>query len=151
MRQAVAMASPVEQAGSHSKARSWNIALLLPDEPGRRNRRPLDATLLFAASLGTALAGVIARLAPAADSDVVDALDVVLGWAPNIWRVTFTLVLSLAILVLGDIVLRRRLLLARDVIAAMLTVVVAGSLLGRIVDHEWFGAIDPHLFSNWGF
>jgi glycosyltransferase 2 family protein len=150
MREAVAMAPPVDRGGSQS-ARSWNVALLLPEEPGRRNRRPLDATLLFLASVATGLAAAVARMAPEVDSDVGDALDVVLGWAPYTWRIAFALVVALAALILGDIVLRGRLLLARDVIAAVLTVVLVGSLLGRIVDRGWLGAVDAHLFSNWGF
>jgi len=123
--------------------------LLLPEE-GRRNRRPLDAALLFLASLGTAFAAVVATLAPNTDSDVGDAMNVVLGWAPNVWRSAFVLVLALAVLILGEVVVRRRSLLARDVLASALSVVLVGSLLGQVVDDEWFGA-DAHLFSNWGF
>jgi uncharacterized membrane protein YbhN (UPF0104 family) len=144
------MARASESEGSQPRARSWDLALLLPEE-GRRNRRPLDATLLIVASLTTALAAVVARLAPDQDLDVADAVTAVLGWAPNVWRVIFTLALAQAVLILGAITVRRRSLLARDVAAAVLTVLLVGSVLGRVVEEEWFAAIDAHLFSGWGF
>ena len=139
-----------EQASTDAVERSWNLSLLTPAEPARRNRRTVDATFLAVASLVTALAAVVARMAPDVDVRVSDALVAVLGWAPNLWRIAFVVALSYALLVVGDALLRRRWVLARDMLLAVLLVAVAGTLLGRLVDSEWSGA-EPHVFSNWGF
>jgi uncharacterized membrane protein YbhN (UPF0104 family)/tRNA A-37 threonylcarbamoyl transferase component Bud32 len=130
---------------------SWNLSLLTPAEPLRRNRRTVDATLLILTSLTTALAAVVARSAPDVDSEIAEALAAVFGWAPNLWRATLVLALAFALLIVGDILLRRRWALARDVLLAIVTVAVVGSVLGRIVDLEWWSEAEAHVFSNWGF
>jgi glycosyltransferase 2 family protein len=130
--------------------RSWNLALLTPAEPGRRNRRTIDATALLMASLVTALAAVLARSARDVDAEIVEALAALLGWAPNLWRAAFVLALAFAALIAGDIVLRRRWTLARDLLLALVVVAIVGSILGRMVDMDWSQA-EAHLFSNWGF
>ena len=49
-----------------TKARgSWNLALLMPHEPGRRNHRPIDAVLLASAAFVIGLGAVIAESASA--------------------------------------------------------------------------------------
>ena len=130
--------------------RSWNLALLLPPEPGRRNRRVADAAFLILASLVTGLAATVARLAPDVDGEIAEALAAVFGWAPNLWRAAFVCALAFALAIVGDVLLRRRWLLARDLLVALLIVVAVGSVLGRLVASEWSQA-DMHLFSNWGF
>ena len=130
--------------------RSWNLALLLPAEPGRRNRRVDDAVFLILASLVTGLAATVARLAPDVDGEIAEAFAAVLGWAPNFWRAVFVCALGFALVIVGDVLLRRRWLLARDFLVAVLLVVAVGAVLGRLVDSAWLQA-DLHLFSNWGF
>ena len=130
--------------------RSWNLALLTPAEPARRNRRTIDATFLVVASLGTGLAAVVAWLAPDVDADIAEALEAVFGWAPNLWRALFVLALGFALLTAVDVVLHRRWILARDLLVGVLVVIVVGAFLGRIVDTAW-PLPEPHVFSNWGF
>jgi glycosyltransferase 2 family protein len=130
---------------------SWNLSVLTPAEPLRRNRRTVDAALLILTSLTTALAAVVARSAPDVDGEIAEALAAVLGWAPNLWRATLVLALAFALLIVGDILRRRRWALARDVLLAIVTVAIVGSVLGRIVDLEWWSEAEPHVFSNWGF
>jgi uncharacterized membrane protein YbhN (UPF0104 family)/tRNA A-37 threonylcarbamoyl transferase component Bud32 len=131
--------------------RSWNLSLLTPAEPKRRNRRTIDATFLVLASLVTALAAAIARSAPDADTEIAEALAAVLGWAPNLWRAALVLALAFALVIVGDILLRRRWALARDVLLAIVMVAVVGSALGRIVNLQWWSEAEAHVFSNWGF
>ena len=130
--------------------RSWNLALLTPAEPMRRNRRTIDATALVLASLVTGLAAALARSAPDVDTEIVEALAALLGWAPSLWRAAFVLALAFAALIAGDIALRRRWTLARDLLLAVVVVAIVGSILGRMVDMDWFQA-EPQVFSNWGF
>ena len=133
-----------------SSNRSWNLTLLTPAEPRRRNRRTVDATGLVLSSLVTGLAAALARSAPDVDTEIVEALDALLGWAPNLWRAAFVLALAFAALIAGDIALRRRWTLARDLLLAVVVVAIVGSILGRMVDMDWSRA-EAHLFSNWGF
>jgi uncharacterized membrane protein YbhN (UPF0104 family)/tRNA A-37 threonylcarbamoyl transferase component Bud32 len=130
--------------------RSWHLALLAPAERGRRNRRTIDGTLLVVASLGTGLAAVVARLAPDVDAEIAEALAAVFGWAPNLWRALFVLILALAVLVACDTIRHRRWILARDLLVGVVVVAAVGSVLGRVVDERWPLA-EPHVFSNWGF
>ena len=130
--------------------RSWNLALLTPDEPKRRNRRTIDATALVLASLVTGLAAAFARSARDVDAELAEALAALLGWAPSLWRAAFVLALAFAVLIAGDVALRRRWILARDLLLAVVVVAIVGSILGRIVDMDWSQA-EAHVFSNWGF
>src|SRR5262249_18360117 len=128
---------------------SWEIALLVPAEGAPRNRRPSDVALVAVAAVGAGLAAGVAHSAPGVDSAVDGALDDVLGWAPYFWRLGFVLVLVLALVVAVDVIIRRRWVLARDLLLAVAIVAAAGVLLGRIVTAEWFQG-EAHLFSNWG-
>src|SRR5262245_56138297 len=113
------MARPeVQGAPTIAVDRSWNLALLLPAEPGRRNRRTADATFLLLASLVTGAAATVARLASDVDDEIAEALAAVLDWAPNLWRTLFVLAVLFALLILGDVLLRARWLLARDLALA---------------------------------
>jgi hypothetical protein len=70
------------------------LTLLTPAEPGRRNRRTIDAIFLGLASLVTGLTAVVARMAPDVDAEVADAIGAVLGWAPNLWRAAYVLAIA---------------------------------------------------------
>jgi glycosyltransferase 2 family protein len=140
-----------ESSGQAASAKhSWELALLTPAEPGRRNRRTIDAVVVGAAAVLAGLMAVVAKSAPEVDEEVAGALTTVFGWASHFWRIVFVGALVLALVVVCDVLLRRRWLLARDLLLALALVVVAGSILGRIVDAEWSQA-DAHVFSNWGF
>ena len=146
------MAQPEAERPSTPTANgSWNLALLTAAEQGRRNRRTIDVSFLALASLVTGLAAVVARLAPDVDAEVGQAFAAVFAWVPNLWRASFVLALAFAFLIVGDVIFRRRWLLARDLLLAVLTVSVAGSVLGWIVDSEWWSRAEAHVFSNWGF
>ncbi len=144
----MAVSSRAEQA--FSAARSLNISLLTPVEPGRRNRRTIDAVLLAVGALLVGLASELAASAPGTDQDVADALTTVLGWAEALWRTVFLAVLVLAVAILVDIARQRRWDLARDLLVALLAVYGVGILLGGLVKSDWF-PIEGHVWSDWGF
>jgi glycosyltransferase 2 family protein len=144
----VAVANRAEQA--LSAARSLNISLLTPIEPGRRNRRTIDGVLLAVGALLIGLAGELAASAPAIDRDIADALTTIFGWANAVWRTVFLGLLVLAVLILVEIVRQRRWGLARDLFVALVAVYGLGILLGGLVKSDWF-PIEGHVWSNWGF
>jgi len=89
-------------------AHSWRVALLAETEPGRRNRRTIDSAFLLLAAIVIGLSAVIASSAPGQDRDVAQALTTVFGWAGALWRTAFFGVLGLAVVLVVDMVLRRR-------------------------------------------
>jgi uncharacterized membrane protein YbhN (UPF0104 family)/tRNA A-37 threonylcarbamoyl transferase component Bud32 len=135
-------ASPPAQPGS--------FTVLVAAEPGRRNRRTIDAVLLVALSLLTGLTAVIATSTPSADARVASAMSELLGWAAGFWRTVFAATLIFAGAIVADVVWRRRWALALDIIAASIAAVAAGSVLSRLVVSDWF-AVKGGLFSAWGF
>jgi glycosyltransferase 2 family protein len=124
--------------------------LLTETEPGRRNRRTIDAALLAWAAVVIGLTAVVASSAPESDVAVADALKTVLGWADTLWRVAFVALLAGAIAIVADVVVERRWSLARDLVVAVLVVFAAGVVLGGIVESDWF-PIKDHLLSRWGY
>ena len=124
--------------------------MLTAAEPGRRNRRTLDAAFLTVAAILAAGAAVVASSAPDQDRDVADALVTVLGWAGPVWRVAFVGAIAAAVVIAGDVLLRRRWALARDVLVALLAVLAVGSVLSGVVQSDWF-AVKASLWSRWGF
>jgi uncharacterized membrane protein YbhN (UPF0104 family)/tRNA A-37 threonylcarbamoyl transferase component Bud32 len=133
-----------------SAERSWGLTLLIPDEPGRRNRRTIDAVLVVAAAILAGLAAVVARSAPEVDGEIGQAFITVFGWAPGFWRTALAGVLLLSLVIVVDALVRRRWLLARDLLLAVVVVNAIGAVLARIVDSEWI-QIEQHVFSHWGF
>jgi glycosyltransferase 2 family protein len=146
---------PLQTRQQHSRSvaisGSLSLALLTPAEPGRRNRRTIDAAFLVLASLATGLAAIVARSAQDVDLEVSDALASLLGWAPNLWRAAFVLAFAFAIAIVGVVLFRRRWTLARDLVLSAVIVGIAGSALGRLVDQGWWSQVDAHILSNWGF
>ena len=133
-----------------SKGRSWSVALLTETEPGRRNRRTIDSVFLAVAALVIGLSAAIASSAPEEDEDVAQALATILGWADALWRGVFIGVLVLALVLVVDVLHRRRWDLTRDLILAALLVLGAAVLLGRVVISDWF-PLDVHILSRWGY
>jgi len=123
---------------------------LTETEPGRRNRRTIDSLFLFVAAIVIGLSAVIAASAPRQDRDVAHALTTVLGWAGALWRTAFFGVLALAIVLVVDVLLRRRWDLVRDLLVAASGVVGAAVVLGRIVESDWL-PIKVHLLARWGY
>jgi uncharacterized membrane protein YbhN (UPF0104 family)/tRNA A-37 threonylcarbamoyl transferase component Bud32 len=137
-----------EQADSAD--RSWGIDLLTTTEPGRRNRRTIDSVFLALAAVVIGLSAAIASSAPPEDEDVAEALATILGWADPFWQAVFIAVLALAAVIVVGVFLRRRWDLARDLLLAVLLVLGAAILLGRIVISDWF-PLEAHVLSNWGY
>jgi uncharacterized membrane protein YbhN (UPF0104 family)/tRNA A-37 threonylcarbamoyl transferase component Bud32 len=131
-------------------ARSWSVGLLAQLEGGRRNRRTIDALLLALGALVVALGVVIAESASADDKRVERALVTVLGWAPVIWRTAIVGALGLAVAIVAAALLRRRWELVRDLAVALLMIGALASVLGRVVDADWF-PVEAGLWSIWGF
>ena len=146
------MTSPAltEEQRAGTDERSWNVALLMPEEPGRRNRRTIDGIAAAAAAIVCGLAAVAAYAATDVDTEVGDAVVTVLGWAPTVWHTAFVAALALAAVVVAAVVARRRWQLARDLVVALVLANVAGAVLARIVESGWV-AFEASLFSRWGF
>jgi uncharacterized membrane protein YbhN (UPF0104 family)/tRNA A-37 threonylcarbamoyl transferase component Bud32 len=136
--------------GDEPANRPWNVALLTATEPGRRNRQTIDAIFLVAAAVVIGLSAAIASSAHGHDQDVAQALTTVLGWAGAVWRAAFFALLGLALVIVVDVLLRRRWDLARDLLVAALSLVVATGILGRGVESDWF-PVEAHPLSQWGF
>jgi uncharacterized membrane protein YbhN (UPF0104 family)/tRNA A-37 threonylcarbamoyl transferase component Bud32 len=129
---------------------SWHVALLAETEPGRRNRRTIDSVFLLLAAIVIGLSAVIASSAPGQDQDVGQALTTVFGWADPLWRTAFFGMLGLAVVVVVDVLLRRRSDLVRDLVVAELAVVGATVVLGRVVESDWL-PLKAHLLARWGY
>jgi glycosyltransferase 2 family protein len=136
---------PAESAG-----RSWSVRLLTKTEPGRRNRRTIDSVVLGGAALVLGLSAVIASSAPEHDEDVAQALATVLGWAGAAWRTVFVCLLALAMVIVAEVLLRRRWDLARDVLVDAVLLLGSAVLLGGAVVSDWV-PLEPHLLSQWGY
>jgi uncharacterized membrane protein YbhN (UPF0104 family)/tRNA A-37 threonylcarbamoyl transferase component Bud32 len=130
--------------------RSWRVALLAETEPGRRNRRTIDSVFLLVAAIVIGLSAAIASSAPAQDQDVAQALTTVFGWAGALWRIAFFGLLGLAVVLVVDVLLRRRWDLLRDLIVAALAVSGAAVVLGRAVESDWL-PLKAHLLAHWGY
>ena len=126
------------------------FSLLTATEPGRRNRRTIDAALFAWAAVVIGLTAVVASRAPESDAAVADALHAILGWADTLWRVAFVALLVVAIAIVVDVLVGRRRDLARDLLVAVLVVFGLGAVLGAIVESDWFPVKD-HLLSRWGY
>ena len=137
-----------EHAGSTE--RSWHLSLLAETEPGRRNRRTIDAFFLLVGALVIGLTAVVASTAESDDRNFAGALQTILAWADSLWRVAFVGLLAFALVIVLEVLLSRRWSLARDLIFAALLVVGAAFVLNGIVESDWV-PIESHLLSNWGY
>jgi glycosyltransferase 2 family protein len=135
---------------TRTRGHSWNVALLSPTEPGRRNRRPADAVFLVAGAIVAGLTAVVASSAPGTDANIAQALMTVLGWAGALWRTVFVGLLVLALIIVLDTVVRRRWDLTRDVLVALLVLMGTGVVLSGIVASDWL-PVEGHVLSRWGF
>jgi uncharacterized membrane protein YbhN (UPF0104 family)/tRNA A-37 threonylcarbamoyl transferase component Bud32 len=129
---------------------STESPLLTATEPGRRNRRTVDGVFLLGATIVIGLTAVIASVTPQVDEDVAQALTTLFGWANGFWRATFVALLVLGLVVVVDVLLRRRWALARDLLLALLLLAAVGLCLGGIVESDFF-PLKTHLLSQWGY
>lgn len=132
------------------RGRRHDLVLLTDAEEGRRNRRTIDAVLLAVMALLAAAAAVIANAAPDEDAAVGGAVVTVLGWAEGFWRTVVVALLLFALAIVVELVVRRRWLLLRDLVLALVVLGGVGSVLGRVVGSDWW-AVDHDLWSRWGF
>jgi uncharacterized membrane protein YbhN (UPF0104 family)/tRNA A-37 threonylcarbamoyl transferase component Bud32 len=123
---------------------------LTETEPGRRNRRTIDSVFLLGAAVVIGLSAVIASSAEAQDRDVAQALITVFGWAGALWRAAYFGVLGLAVVLVFEVLLRRRWDLVRDILVALAGVVAAAFLLSGFVESDWF-PLKVHLLARWGY
>ena len=105
---------------------------------------------MLVAAVVIGLSAVIAASAPGQDRDVAEALTTVFGWAGALWRTAFFGVLALAVVLVVDVLLRRRWDLVRDLLVAASGVVGAAIVLGRIVESDWL-PLKAHLLARWGY
>jgi uncharacterized membrane protein YbhN (UPF0104 family)/tRNA A-37 threonylcarbamoyl transferase component Bud32 len=131
-----------------SAERSWS--LFAATDEGRRNRRVVDAVVLAGGAVVVGLAAVIAESAPAVDAEIAKALVAVLGWAGALWRAAFLGALALSLAIAAETLLGRRLALARDLALALLVVFGVASVLGGVVEADWF-QVEADLWSRWGY
>jgi len=137
-----------ENAGS-SDGRAEPI-LLADIAPGQRNRRPVDAALLLCAILVLGWSAAIAASDARVDKRVADALHTILGWAVAPWRVLFVAALVVAAGIVVDVLIHRRWVLARDLVAGLGLVAAVVTVLGRLVESRWPTPEDGWR-STWGF
>ena len=116
-----------------SKDRSWRLSFLVETEPGRRNRRTVDSVILALAAVLLGLSAAIASSAPHQDHDVAHALRTVFGWAEGFWYTAFVGALVLALVVVVDVLWRRRWDLVRDLVVALVCVAGTAVILGGVV------------------
>jgi hypothetical protein len=119
-------------------------------EPGRRNRRTIDAVALLGAAIVLGLTAVAAASAERHDRAVADAFGTVLAWADSLWRLAYVGFLGFALLVALDVLWHRRWRLAGDLLVATGLVVAAGFVLNGVVESDWL-PVEAHLLSNWGY
>jgi glycosyltransferase 2 family protein len=93
---------------------------------------------------------VIASSAEAQDKDVAHALTTVFGWAGALWRAAFFGVLALAVVLVAEVLLRRRSDLFRDMLVAVAGVVGVAFLLSGFVESDWL-PLKAHLLARWGY
>jgi uncharacterized membrane protein YbhN (UPF0104 family)/tRNA A-37 threonylcarbamoyl transferase component Bud32 len=129
---------------------STQSPLLTATEPGRRNRRTVDGIFLLAAAIVIGLTAIVASATPEVDADVAEALQTLFGWANGFWRAAFVALLLLALVVVVDVLIRRRWRLARDLLVALLPLAGLGLVLGGVVESDWF-PLKGHLLSRWGY
>jgi uncharacterized membrane protein YbhN (UPF0104 family)/tRNA A-37 threonylcarbamoyl transferase component Bud32 len=129
---------------------SWNIAILTESEPGRRNRRTVDSIVLFWAAIVLGLSAAIGSSAQGNDADVAAALVTLFEWAGALWRLAFIGAMALVVVIVIGVLARRRWDLVRDVVVAVLAVLGSASILGRIVESDWF-PLGTHVLSRWGY
>jgi uncharacterized membrane protein YbhN (UPF0104 family)/tRNA A-37 threonylcarbamoyl transferase component Bud32 len=72
------------------------------------------------------------------------------GWADALWRVVFAALLVLALVVIVEVLLRRRWRLGRDLLVAVVPLAAVGLSLGGVVESDWF-PVEDHLLSRWGY
>jgi hypothetical protein len=131
-------------------ARGWKLTLLAPTEPGRRNRRPVDAAFLLFGAIVIGLTALAAASAEEQDDEVARAFKTVLAWADSAWRAAFVGLLAIALAIALEALLHRRWTLVRDLAVAVVLVVGAAFVLDGIVQSNWL-PVEPHLLSNWGY
>jgi glycosyltransferase 2 family protein len=144
----VSGASAAAEAATPVEPRRFG--LLTVDERGRRNRRTGDVVVLAAASVLVGLAAAIASQARDEDARAARGVITLLGWAEVLWRTVFVSALVLAAVVVVAVFVRRRWLLARDLVAVVAVEAALAVLLGWAVISDWF-PFEAHLLSNWGF
>ena len=105
---------------------------------------------MLVAAIVIGLSAVIASSAPGQDRDVAQALTTVFGWAGALWRTAFFGALGLAVVLVVDVLLRRRWDLVRDLLVAALGVGGAAIVLGQVVESDWF-PLKAHLLARWGY
>jgi uncharacterized membrane protein YbhN (UPF0104 family)/tRNA A-37 threonylcarbamoyl transferase component Bud32 len=105
---------------------------------------------LLAAAIVLGLSAVIASSASQQDEDVANALTTVLGWAGGFWRTVFVLLLGLALVIVADVLLRRRWDLARDLLVAAVVLGGPAIVLAGTVESDWL-PVEAHVLSRWGY
>src|SRR5262249_58436461 len=144
--------APEPSRDEHTTAggRSWDAALLPAFEPGRRNRRMVDAVFLLAAAIVIGLTAVIASQTPETDESVAKALMTLFGWAKGLFQATIVALLLMALAVVVDVLWRRRWSLARDLLVVAVLLAGVSLTLGGIVESDWF-PLPGGPPSLWGF
>src|SRR5262245_14036954 len=94
----------------------WSLFASAGDEP--RRRRVDDVVLLGVAAIGVLVAALVADEATAAEQDIVDALDRLLGWLDPVWSAAYTASALLVVLILVAAIAGRRGALVRDLLLA---------------------------------
>jgi uncharacterized membrane protein YbhN (UPF0104 family) len=113
----------------------WSLFASAGDEP--RRRRVDDVVLFSVAAVTVPVAALVADEATAAEQDIVEALDRLLGWLDPVWSAAYTASALLVVLLLVAAIAGRRGPLVRDLLLAAALPVGIGALVTYAVDGRW--------------
>jgi len=113
----------------------WSLFASAGDEP--RRRRVDDFVLFGVAAVAVLLAALVADEATAAEQDIVDALDRLLGWLDPVWSAAYTASALLVVLIVVAAIAGRRGALVRDLLLAAVLPVGIGAFVTYAVDGRW--------------
>jgi glycosyltransferase 2 family protein len=112
--------------------------LLFTGEDSRgRLRRPVDGLLVLFAIALFATASVVASLSGVSEQQAVNAARTLLGWLADAWRVAYTSALLYACVVIVAALVTKRWRLSRDLLIAVVVVLVIGFPVGRAARPDW--------------
>ncbi|MGH9119271.1 MAG: hypothetical protein ACRD0A_15740 [Acidimicrobiales bacterium] len=100
-------------------------------------RRVVDAALLLLATIGPVVASLLSANDASGETTVVEAVGDLLGWLEPVWTLVYGASWLFAVGIVAVSVLGRQFRLARDLMIAVVLVVLDGGVLGLVVADEW--------------
>ena len=139
------MASPepaVQPPGTRRVRQTLGLQLFASAQDEPRSRRPTDVVLAVTSAVGVVIAGVAYRLLTEFEQAVSGVVANVPGFFDALWRLMFWVPVAWSIAVLVVAVVRGRLALARDLVAAIVVSLVGAAAAAAIVMDDGTGFND---------